>query len=805
MNTPKHLLAGLAFALALTPGALAQVHKSITLRDGWQFSKDGGPLQTVTLPHDWAISGEFDRNIDLWKSKRWVNGKEETHESAGNTGCLPWPGKGEYRTKFRVPRPYTHAELLFDGAMAEPEVYVNGQLAGRWACGYNAFRVDATPYLRSGDNVLEVKLNNVELSSRWYPGGGLYRPVKLILSGESAIDTWGVGITTPEVSESKATVQAQVALREGSADGLEAQLEVLDAGGKAVASGRGQFSGGHLSHTLTLDRPALWSPESPSLYTLVTRVLGGGKVIDENRTRFGVRSIAFSRENGFQLNGKTRKFKGVCLHHDLGPLGAAVNEAAISRQIRIMKDMGCDAIRTSHNMPSTMMMDLCDSLGMLVMAESFDSWMTGKTPNAYNRFFKEWAERDLTNLYLNHRNHPSIVMWSIGNEIPDQVTQDGVETCRRLVNLMHRLDPTRPVTAGVDFVERATRSGFLNELDIPGFNYHTQCYETYIDSLSKGFLIGSETASTLSSRGVYHFPVVLTTDGSTHEDRQVSSYDLYSGNWSNVPDYDAWYQDRKPWLLGEFVWTGFDYLGENYPYNAEGMWPSRSSYFGIVDLAGLPKDRYYFYRSRWNTESSTLHVLPHWTWPGMEGKNIPVMCYTSYPEAELFVNGKSQGRVKKDPTKLFSANRIKWMDVRYEPGELRVVAYDAHGKQAAEKVVHTAGAPARLELVPDRQQIKADGDDISFVTVRMLDADGNECPDADQELSFTVKGAKYQAACNGDASSLEPFEKPQMRLFHGQLVVLVRSTRKCGDAVLTVTCKDQPSLSAQTVIRVVKP
>ena len=357
----------------------------------------------------------------------------------------------------------------------------------------------------------------------------------------------------------------------------------------------------------------------------------------------------------------------------------------------------------------------------------------------------------------------------------------------------------------MDLVERATRSGFLNELDIPGFNYHTHCYETYIDSLSKGFLIGSETASTLSSRGVYHFPVVLTTDGSTHEDRQVSSYDLYSGNWSNVPDYDAWYQDRKPWLLGEFVWTGFDYLGENYPYNAEGMWPSRSSYFGIVDLAGLPKDRYYFYRSRWNTGSSTLHVLPHWTWPGMEGKNIPVMCYTSYPEAELFVNGKSQGRVKKDPTKLFSANRIKWMDVRYEPGELRVVAYDAHGRQAAEKVVHTAGEPARLELVPDRQQIKADGDDISFVTVRMLDADGNECPDADQELSFTVKGAKYQAACNGDASSLEPFEKPQMRLFHGQLVVLVRSTRKCGDAVLTVTCKDQPSLSAQTVIRVVKP
>ncbi len=802
MTTPLRIWAGAALASMLCATAWAQPHKSINLRDGWTFSKDGAPFHTVTLPHDWAISGDFDRSIDLWKSESMVNGQKVVHESAGNTGALPWPGKGEYRTTFRVPRPYTHAELVFDGAMAEPEVYVNGQLAGKWACGYNAFRVDATPFLRGGDNTLVVKLTNVEQSSRWYPGGGLYRPVTLVLSGKDAIDTWGVSVTTPEVSAASATINADVTLREGSADGLKAQLTVLDKDGQVVCSGEQAFSQGKLSARLTLEHPALWSPETPNLYTLVTRLTRDGKVADENRTRFGVRSISFTREGGFQLNGKTRKFKGVCLHHDLGPLGAAVNQAAITRQIRIMKEMGCDAIRTSHNMPSTMMMDLCDSLGMMVMAESFDSWMTGKTANAYNRFFNEWAERDLTNLYLNHRNHPSIVMWSIGNEIPDQATKAGADACRRLVSLMHRLDPTRPVTAGVDKVEEATRSGYINELDIPGFNYHTHCYETYIDSLTCGFLIGSETASTLSSRGVYHFPVVLTTNGSTHADRQVSSYDLYSGNWSNVPDYDAWYQDRKPWLLGEFVWTGFDYLGENYPYNAEGMWPSRSSYFGIVDLAGLPKDRYYFYRSRWNTSEATLHLLPHWTWPGMEGKNIPVMCYTSYPEAELFVNGKSQGRVRKDPTKLFSANRLKWMDVAYEPGELKVVAYDASGQRAAEEAVHTAGEPARLELTPDRRVIKADGDDISFVTVRMLDANGNECPNADQELLFMVKGAKYQAACNGDASSLEPFEKPQMRLFHGQLVVLVRSTRKPGTATLTVTCKDKPSISAQTAIRV---
>ena len=790
-------------AMAFAAMAQAQIHKTVTLRDGWTFSKDGAPFRAVILPHDWAISGKFDKNNDVWRSESVVDGKKVAHESTGNTGALPWPGKGEYRTKFKVPRPYTHAELLFDGAMAEPEVYVNGKLAGKWANGYNAFRIDATPFLKGGENSLVVKLNNPGLSSRWYPGGGIYRPVKLILSGKDAIDTWGVWVTTPKVSEKSATVSVDVALRDGSSEGLKAEISVLSRGGREAATAKGDFTGGKLKASLKIGSPALWSPETPNLYTLRTRLIKNGKTVDENLTRFGIRSISFTKEKGFQLNGKTRKFKGVCLHHDLGSLGAAVNEAAIARQIKIMKDMGCDAIRTSHNMPSTMMMDLCDSLGMLVMAESFDSWMTGKTANAYSRFFNEWAEKDLTNEYYNHRNHPSIVMWSIGNEIPDQKTKEGAEACRRLVDLLHRLDPTRPVTAGVDNVAGATRSGYFGQLDIPGFNYNTRCYETYIDSLPQGFLVASETASTLSSRGVYHFPAIHTTNGSTNPDRQVSSYDLYSAWWSNIPDYDAWYQDRKPWIIGEFVWTGFDYLGENYPYSS--MWPSRSSYFGIVDLAGLPKDRFYFYRSRWNTDDKTLHVLPHWTWRGMEGRTVPVMCYTSFPEAELFVNGKSMGRVKKDPTKLFDANRIKWMNVKYEPGEIKVVAYDAAGNRAAEKVVRTAGKPAKLELKPDRSVIKADGDDISFVTVRMLDADGNECPDADNELLFSVKGAKYQAACNGDASSLEPFEEPQMRLFHGEMVVLVRSTSKSGNAVLTVTCKDEPSIAAQAVIRVEKP
>lgn len=802
MKRSKTIVAAM-WAIALFPAAMpAQPHKTINLRDGWTFSKDGGPFKAVTVPHDWAISGNFDKTIDMTTGEKVVDGKKVPLEITGGTGSLPWPGKGEYRNTFKVSAPYTHAELLFDGAMAEPEVYVNGKLAGSWKYGYNAFRVDCTPFLKKDVNSLVVKLTNRDKSSRWYPGGGLYRPVKLILTGNDAIDTWGVAITTPQVARERATVNADISLRAGSSEGLKAEIAILGKGGKEVATTSGSFSGGKLAASLQIAQPALWSPETPTLYTLRTRLTKDGKTVDENLTRFGVRSISYTKEHGFRLNGTTRKFKGVCLHHDLGPLGAAMNEAALARQIRIMKDMGCDAIRTSHNMPSTMLTDLCDSLGMMVMAESFDSWITGKTPNAYSLFFKEWAERDLTNLVLNHRNHPSIVMWSIGNEIPDQKTAEGAAACRRLVGIMHRLDPTRPVTAGVDDVAGASRSGFFKALDIPGINYHTYEYEQYIDSMPQGFLLGSETASALSSRGDYKFPAAYIHDGRTWDDRQVPSYDLYAAPWANIPDFDAWYQDSKPWLIGEFVWTGIDYLGENYPYNS--MWPSRSSYFGIVDLAGLPKDRFYFYRSRWNTSEPTIHLLPHWTWPGMEGKTVPVMCYTSYPEAELFVNGKSYGRAKKDPTKLFGANRLKWTDVKYEPGELKVVAYDKAGNRAGEQTVRTAGKAARLELTPDRTTIKADGDDISFVTVRMLDNDGNLCPDADNELLFSVKGAKYQAACNGDATSLEPFEQPKMRLFHGELVVLVRSTNKAGKATLTVAAEGNPRLAAQTVINIAK-
>ena len=523
------------------------------------------------------------------------------------------------------------------------------------------------------------------------------------------------------------------------------------------------------------------------------------RLIDQSQLRFGIRTVKVSKEGGFQLNGVTRKLKGVCLHHDLGPLGAAVNKAALIRQIEIMKEMGADAIRTAHNMPSQWQMDICDSLGMMVMAESFDMWIYPKCKNGYARFFKEWADRDIENLVVRNRNHPSIVMWSIGNEIPEQGSEEGREIARHLQDLCHQLDPTRPVTQGMDRADEALKSGFAQVMDVPGFNYRVHKYDNNIRQLPQGFLLGSETASTVSSRGVYKFPVKpddnsrfasyspqYDPNAVKKADGQCSSYDVEYCPWSNLPDDDWVWQDEKPWVIGEFVWTGFDYLGEPSPYDE--YWPARSSYFGICDLAGLPKDRYWLYRSRWQTESPTLHMLPHWTWPGREGKVTPVYVYTSYPEAELFVNGRSQGRLKKNPAERLDRYRLRWNNVKYQPGEIKVVAYDEFGVEAATLTNYTAGKPVMLSITPDRYTLRADGDDMAFVRVQLFDEQGVFCPTLDHELIFTVEGeGTFQAVCNGDATSLQPFTKPRMKLFNGELVVIVRSTETPGNIVLTVT------------------
>ena len=806
--------------------ANAQLRQEVTLTDNWQFSRDKQQWQTVSVPHDWAISGPFDKKWDLQQVAIVQNGETTPTEKSGRSGALPWIGEGHYKRTITLPAGFQHAELLFDGAMSEPTVYLNGKKAGYWAYGYNTFRVDITPYAKAGENLLEVHLKNVEESSRWYPGAGIYRPVKLILTSKSRLDDWSLFFKTVKLQDGKADVEAEGKALNAAPD-MQALMSLIAPDGKEVASS-GLLpinADGSFFHTFTVDQPQLWTPESPYVYQVKTQLVQQGRVVDEKTVKTGIRMVRVSREKGFQLNGVTRKLKGVCLHHDLGPLGAAINKAALIRQIKTMKEMGCDAIRTSHNMPSQMQMDLCDSLGMMVMAESFDMWVHPKCKNGYARFFNEWWERDITHLVIANRNHPSIVMWSIGNEIWEQWMPRGLQMAIRLQGLCNALDPSRPVTQGLDQPDGALDSGVAQAMQVPGFNYRVYKYPDNIKRLPQGFLLGSETASTVSSRGVYHFPVEPndnSKNASWHKDYdpkaillrdgQCCSYDLEYCPWSNLPDDDWAAQDDFDYVIGEFVWTGYDYLGEPSPYDE--YWPSRSSYFGICDLAGLPKDRYWLYRSHWNKEQHTIHLLPHWSWgkesgnstaKSRKGKVTPVYCYTDYPTAELFLNGKSQGKISKNPKTRLDRYRLRWNEVKYEPGELRVVVYDNNGNKAGEKTLRTAGRPARLQLdcwtqhstespISSHQGgvLNASGDDLAFITVSLTDKDGTLVPEAADQLTFEVTGAgRFEAVCNGDATSLEPFTKPTMKLFNGQLVVVVRSAKTAGTLTLKVTDKQR--------------
>ena len=789
-------------ALAFTAIANAQQRQMLTLTEGWQFSRDNASWKSVNIPHDWAIAGPFDKKWDLQYVAIEQNGEKEKSEKSGRSGALPWIGEGHYRTSVTLPQGYTNATLMVDGAMSNAHVRVNGKELAYWPYGYNAFNVNIplTPEISTLN--IEIDLNNVEESSRWYPGGGLYRPVMLLLNGDTRFEPWQTYIRTIDATEKQATleVKAKVIGKQGKTEAL-----LADAEGRIVASASvPPTKDGNMMMRLWFDNPKLWSPESPYLYTLTMNQYADGKLLDTESHKVGIRTISVTKEGGFQLNGKSRKIKGVCLHHDLGPLGTAENKAALIRQIKTMKAMGCDAIRTAHNMPSTMQMDICDSLGMMVMAESFDMWIYPKCKNGYAKFFKEWSDRDIENLVLHHRNHPSIIMWSIGNEIPEQWSEEGVKISRHLQDICHRLDPSRTVTQGMDRAEAALKSGFAQVMDVPGFNYRVHKYEKNIAQLPQGFLLGSETASTVSSRGVYKFPVVVS-DNAVYADGQCSSYDTEYCSWSNLPDDDWRCQEDYPWVIGEFVWTGYDYLGEPTPYDT--YWPSRSSYFGICDLAGLPKDRYYLYRSHWRTDDHTIHVLPHWTWPGREGKVTPVYCYTDAPEAELFVNGKSQGRISHNKESRLDRFRLRWNNVKYQLGELRVVAYNADGSVMGETKVKTAGEPAALQLdvecpSSDDNTLKADGSDLAYITVSLTDKAGTFCPTLDDDITLSVEGAgTFEAACNGDATSLQSMREPTMKLFSGKAVFVVRSTKDSGTIKVTATDKKrnlQKTISLQS-------
>lgn len=783
------------------------IRKEYILDKNWKFKKGDYPeaiearfndlkWETVSVPHDWAIKGPFDGSNDLQKVKIEQNMEKEESVKSGRTGGLPFVGTGWYRLKFMVPGflPGKKAILQFDGAMSHARVYINGKEAGYWPYGYNSFYFDVTSLLNpAGEvNTLAVRLENFSQSSRWYPGAGIYRNVHLFVTEDVHIPVWGTYVTTPVINKEFAKVNLKTRVEAAAAkySDLHLETEIRNSQGTVVAtlkSALGETDGLQFDQNLIVKSPSFWSPETPVLYTAVSRLYQGTTLKDEYKTRFGIRSIKYEAGKGFSLNGEVRKFKGVCNHHDLGPLGAAVNVSALRRQLSLLKDMGCDAIRTSHNMPAPELVALCDEMGFMMMVESFDEWKTPKVKNGYSAYFDEWAEKDLINMIHRDRNSPSVVMWSIGNEVPDQSAEGGNKIAKMLQDICHREDPTRPVTVGMDRINDALTKNFAAILDVPGFNYKPTWYEKANNTLPQGFILGTETASTVSSRGVYKFPVEFQKM-KQYDDNQSSSYDFEYCNWSQVPDDEFVKQDDLPFVIGEFVWTGFDYLGEPTPYDSK--WPSHSSYFGIIDLAGIPKDRYFLYRSKWNTEKPTLHVLPHWTWPGREGQVTPVFCYTSYPSAELFVNGKSMGRQSKNKTNNQTRYRLMWNDVTYEPGTIKVVAYDEKGNQVASQEIKTAGKPHHIELTADRTELSADGKDLSFVTARVVDAEGNVCPDASNLLSFKVKGAgRYKAAANGDATSLELFHLPYMHAFKGMLVAVVESSEKDGEMKLSVSSK----------------
>ncbi len=820
MTTIKHTTY-LLLLLTLTVQVAAQnIRKEYLLDKNWKFKQGDYPdaiesrfndlkWETVSVPHDWAIKGPFDGNNDLQKVRIEQNLEKEASVKSGRTGGLPFVGTGWYRLKFMVPGflPGKKAVLLFDGAMSNARVYVNGKEAGFWPYGYNSFHLDVTSLLNpAGEvNTLAVRLENFSQSSRWYPGAGIYRNVHLFVMEDVHIPVWGTYVTTPVIKKeyAKVNLKTKVEAPAGKTADLRLETEIRDSRETVVASFASSLQendDSQFEQNLVVKNPVLWSPETPVLYTAVSRLYEGKTLKDEYKTRFGIRSIRYEAAKGFSLNGEIRKFKGVCNHHDLGPLGTAVNTAALRHQLALLKDMGCDAIRTSHNMPAPELVALCDEMGFMMMVESFDEWKTPKVKNGYSQYFDEWAEKDLANMIHRDRNSPSVVMWSIGNEVPDQSAEGGNKIAKWLQDICHREDPTRPVTVGMDRINDALTKNFAAVLDIPGFNYKPTWYERANNALPQGFILGTETASTVSSRGVYKFPVGFQKM-KQYDDNQSSSYDFEYCNWSQVPDDEFVKQDDLPFVIGEFVWTGFDYLGEPTPYDSK--WPSHSSYFGIIDLASIPKDRFYLYRSKWNTEKPTLHVLPHWTWPGREGEITPVFCYTSYPSAELFVNGKSMGRQSKSNTNNQTRYRLMWNDVKYEPGVIKVIAYDKDGKAAASEEIKTAGKPHHIELSADRTEILADGKDLAYITAKVCDAEGNLCPDASNLLQFKVKGdGRYKAAANGDATSLELFHHPQMHVFKGMLTEIVQSSEKPGAMQLTV--KSKGLKSATLTIRTVK-
>ncbi len=817
------VILGLSFNLTQV-AAEPSVRSRDSFNTNWQFARfgampDGSELaepeglespefddsawRQLDTPHDWGIEGPF------------------RQELPGETGKLPWAGIGWYRKHFTAPelKPGEQLAIDFDGAMSDSTIYLNGQEIGGWPYGYTSFRVDLTPHVKPGaENVLAVRLDNKPNSSRWYPGGGIYRNVWLVKTGPVRVAHDGVFITTPKVTAEAAQIQVDVtidnALETDSALTVQATILPLKGVGppviESVETTVNGTQSGRTQLTFELANPQLCTVDKPQLYQAIISIQQNGKRVDRYSTTFGIRKIEFTADRGFLLNGERVPLNGVCLHHDLGPLGAAVSKRGIERQLEILKEMGCNAIRTSHNPPAPELLEACDRMGFLVQVEAFDCWAEKKTRNDYNRFFKDWHERDLVRMVRRDRNHSSVIMWSIGNEIREQRGAAGPKICAELAAIVRREDPTRPVTSGCN-VPEAADNGYAGPLDLFGYNYKPHLYEQFTKKYPQKPVYGSETSSCISTRGEYYFPVGENQAGGQGGPFQMSSYDLYAPNWATTPDKEFAAQDRYPKVFGEFVWTGFDYLGEPTPYNDDATnvlngqdaatraelerqrkelkkltIPSRSSYFGILDLCGFKKDRFYIYQARWRPELPMAHILPHWTWPDRVGQVTPVHVYTSGDVAELWLNGKSLGRRKKGPGEY----RLRWNDVQYEPGELRVEAY-RNGKPWATDLQRTAGPAAKIELTADRPIIAADGQDLCFLTARVLDAFGVLVPQANNHLTFKVEGAgSVIGVCNGDPTSHLPFQAAEMPAFNGLCLAIVRAEMgKTGELTVSATAE----------------
>jgi beta-galactosidase len=794
--------------------------RRVSFNEGWRFLKSEAEgaeqaafrdvaWRELDLPHDWAIEGPFDPKINP------------------HTGALPFFGVGWYRRHFTLAESVRgkYFTIEFDGAMANSQVWLNGKELGGRPYGYSSFAFDLTPHLQFGDqeNVLAVRLAPEDQSSRWYPGAGIYRNVWLDITDAVHVARWGTYITTPEVSAAKTTVSIRTEIQNRRSNPANITLEttILDANGKeagrtsitqTIPPGSKQAVDGRLE----IANPNRWDVTDPYLYRAVSTIKDGGRVLDRCVSPFGIRSIEFDKNKGFLLNGRSLKMQGVCMHHDLGALGTAVNRRATERQLQIMKGLGVNAIRTSHNPPSPELLEFCDKLGLLVMDEAFDMWQRTKVRNGHGKYFDQWGETDLRDMIRRDRNHPSIVLWSIGNEILEQANPEGWRLAKKLTDICHEEDRTRPVTAGFNQSTNAIRNQLAAQVDIPGFNYKPTEYAQILKDHPDWIIVGAETSSCVSSRGVYHLPIEKYEK---HPSLQLTSYDVIAPSWAYTPDVELDVQQRMPNVLGEFVWTGFDYIGEPTPYFAgrganETDWPSRSSYFGIVDLAGFPKDRYYLYKSVWTTEPM-VHILPHWNWSGREGQNIPVMAYTNCDEVEVFLNGKSLGRKARgsEPVvlpvgpnvskegKFSSKFRLLWQ-VAYEPGTLRAVGYKG-GKPVANEEVRTAGPAARISMVPDRTTIFADGSDLSFITVRIEDKDHNHVPAADNLVQFKIEGpGKIAAVDNGNPASTESFQASERKAFSGLCLLIVRSQRgQAGRIRITASSGSLESARTDVVSR----